>query len=820
MSWSGTPFRFASRARSKRHRALFALVVLCPFQPNPSPAQVPAAAPVAAAPDAADSRALFLDVSVNGAPTGLIAAFVETGGTLVAEAEELRSIGLFPAEEARLADGRILVDRLPGVRYGYDEASQQIDFSAGDAARVAAVIDASGARSILDAPSNPGPTAQSGFGALLNYSLFAATPSAALRDVVRFDGLSGAFEGRMFSPYGVVAQTFVASTDAGGDYDTKRLDTSWAYSDPETLRTYRAGDLITGGLDWNRPTRLAGVQIQRNFSLRSDLVTVPIPEISGSAAVPSTIDVYLNGTKRFSKEVAAGPFALTNLPVVNGAGTTRVVVRDAAGQESVSETAFFSSPKLLAQGLTDYSAELGFGRQFFGARSNAYDPRPMGSGSLRYGFSDWLTGEAHIEGGAEIANGGLGAVVAVGTLGTVSASAATSRSSTFGSGVQFGATAEFRVAQVNVSGRVQRTHGDYHDIASIIDAAARDPSLLQAGGRPAAAINQIAVSLPLVFDPSSVSLSFTEVTAVDDQKKSVVGLSYSRKINKTGAVYLSGFKDLASEAFGVSAGLTLPLGEDYSTTASLYDGGDGPVASASLSRRGGQETGDYSWQLRDSEGKVSQRSATAQYHAEAADFVAAVGQSGDLFRATAQMDGAVVAAGGDLFFSRPIEDSFAIVDVGAADVEVSQENRAVGRTNARGKLLLPRLRAFEKNQISIDPGDLPLDTALNATRQVVVPVDRSGVVVAFAAAAKGGAALVSFTDAAGEALPLGAIGRLGADGEAFVIGYDGQAYVDGLSAANEVLVDLPEGGQCLARFSYQSDGGAQVAIPDAACTPL
>ncbi|MGY3695904.1 hypothetical protein ACVIGA_005984 [Bradyrhizobium sp. USDA 3240] len=36
--------------------------------------------------------------------------------------------------------------------------------------------------------------------------------------------------------------------------------------------------------------RLGGVQMQTNFALRPDLVTLPIPALSGSAAVPSTLD--------------------------------------------------------------------------------------------------------------------------------------------------------------------------------------------------------------------------------------------------------------------------------------------------------------------------------------------------------------------------------------------------------------------------------------------------------------------------------------------------------------------------------------------------
>ena len=68
--------------------------------------------------------------------------------------------------------------------------------------------------------------------------------------------------------------------------------------------SYRAGDTISGRtLAWTRPIRLGGLQVQRNFALRPDLVTLPLPSYSGSAAVPSTVDVYVNNIK---STVAAG----------------------------------------------------------------------------------------------------------------------------------------------------------------------------------------------------------------------------------------------------------------------------------------------------------------------------------------------------------------------------------------------------------------------------------------------------------------------------------------------------------------------------------
>lgn len=54
--------------------------------------------------------------------------------------------------------------------------------------------------------------------------------------------------------------------------------------------------------------RLGGVQVQTNFALRPDLVTLPIPALFGSAAVPSTRDVYTQNVKTYTGSVPAGPF--------------------------------------------------------------------------------------------------------------------------------------------------------------------------------------------------------------------------------------------------------------------------------------------------------------------------------------------------------------------------------------------------------------------------------------------------------------------------------------------------------------------------------
>jgi outer membrane usher protein FimD/PapC len=41
-----------------------------------------------------------------------------------------------------------------------------------------------------------------------------------------------------------------------------------------------------------------GFQVQRNYSTRPDLITYPLPQFIGQAALPSTVDLIINGQKK------------------------------------------------------------------------------------------------------------------------------------------------------------------------------------------------------------------------------------------------------------------------------------------------------------------------------------------------------------------------------------------------------------------------------------------------------------------------------------------------------------------------------------------
>lgn len=164
--------------------------------------------------------------------------------------------------------------------------------------------------------------------------------------------------------------------------------------------------------------------------------------------------------------------------------------------------------------------------------------------------------------------------------------------------------------------------------------------------------------------------------------------------------------------------------------------------------------------------------------------------------------GALSLADRGLFPSNAIYDSFAIVDTSPLPrMNVLQENRDVGNTNRSGRLLVPDMRAFELNHLSIEATQLPPDVSLHDAFREVRPQDRSGVVVKFPIKISHGA-MVLLVDESGAALPLGSSARLRATGVTVPVGYDGEAYVEDLSSKNELIVERPDGSHCTVVFEY------------------
>lgn len=795
-------------------------------------------------------RPMQLEVVLNGTPTKLIGSFsMLDGNRLAATRQELQELGINPGGNAAPEQLVVLADVF-GLSHQYEEATQRVLITAPEERLAVKEYNLRSAAELTPV--------QSDWGGVVNYNLYSSSvtnvdgrpiaingfplaingiPTKFTGAPIAFNGASATFDARMFTPFGTLSQSAILRTASLNDrFDALRLNTTLTYSDPERMMSYRAGDVIGGGFAWTRPIRIGGVQVARNFGLRPDLVTLPLPAARGSAAVPSVADVYINNVKTYSQDVNTGPYLLSNLPAITGSGTARVILRDSSGHTTESVLPFYVSANLLAPGMFDYSVEAGLPRLSYGTTGDRYAATPVASASGRFGVFDWFTLQGHAEGAAGLMNGSLGAVIRTGSFGVATLAGAASRSGT-GTGFQSYAAYETKIFGVSINASSQMTFGAYNDLASVTaqldqTAVSTDPfdigSLIDLSAavqkdakkamlisaQPPKMMNRISLGVPLPFYNMNLSAGFTQTRDAADVRSDIANITLSFPVGKA-SVFGTAFTTVSGQKNrGFLVGMSVPLG-DVTTSVSVAGGSDGLSINADAVKPLDQKPGSWGWRVRDSEGVGAQRSAAVSYRSSFMRTEAAVSQGSNGVVATAEMEGAVATMGGGVFFANRIDDAFAVVETGVKDVEVFHENRPAGLTDSSGRALIPGLRSFQRNKIAIDTTKLPVDADVSTTEGYVTPADRSGVRLNFAVRTDAKPALVTFKGADGQPLPAGAHGQI-EGGEGFTVGYDGRAYIKNLNPENKVTIAMVD-RECSASFAYEARPNEQVVISDVTC---
>jgi outer membrane usher protein len=764
--------------------------------------------------EAVDATPLYLEVTINGQPMETVVPFYQKAGRFYADLEDLGQLGLetqrlrelppssrlqsIRIDRARGGEAQLIaLDQVPGLQYRYDASHQTIALSAG--ARLVAPNHIGGrAASAVPAAADTG--------MVLNYDAFLqGDPDHGANTT-----LSLANEERVFSPWGIFDNTGIARAGGGlGPY--KRLDSAWHLDDPLRLTTLQAGDAISSSLSWTRPVRLGGFQFRRNFALRPDLITFPMPTLAGSAAVPTTVDLYVNNVRQFSGEAPSGPFIIDNPVALTGGGQARLVVRDELGREVSTTLPLYVDNRMVATGLRSYSIEGGFLRRNYGLSSFDYGETPNLSGSWRRGVSDFLTLESHAEGTAGLYNGGAGGLLRLGGWGVIDAAAAGSTGAAGGSQASLGY--QWIEPRFSLALQTTRNFGQYRDLASI-------------GGTPPPRIfDQVNLSLPLLRT-QSLGLSYvhtygslepvqtgtgaaaTITSTAQDAESRIASLSYTAQLWHWGSLFGNAYMDFdSSHSHGFWVGISLDLGHRITGFLSSGRNQDQGQLGASLVKTTDYD-GGLEWGLQDSEsGTASNRLARAGYLGSYGEFSGAAQDSAGHTLLSLEGAGGLVFMDGVFEPSRRIYDSFALVSTdGIAGIPVLNENRVIGNTDGSGHLLIPDLNSYQHNQLEIDSLVLPADANVPVSRIDAVPRGQSGVLAHFVVQ-RYTAATVILIDGAGRPLPSGTLLHHAESGQDFVVGYDGQAFIENLQAHNHLRArnaDPHRGVDCGASFDYQA----------------
>ena len=643
-------------------------------------------------------------------------------------------------------------------------------------------------------------------GGFLNYDLFVTHDRDATQKTAQL-------ELGIFNRFGVGTGTVLIQQPSPNAQVT-RLDTTWTVDYPEARQSLRIGDAVNRSGSWGRSVRFGGVQFGSNFATQPGFVTLPMQSVTGQAVLPSTVDVFVNNALVSRQNVPPGPFSISNLPVVTGAGEVRLVVRDVLGREQLVTQPFYASQALLRKGLVDFSSELGVIRNNFGISSFDYGSW-LGSTTIRRGMTDQFTGEVRAEimrNQVALGGGGDYLLPGVGTISTYAAGSHSERNSGPSSQIDSNVPTrsgglllvgfEYQAARWSLSARTQWMQRGFTQVG---DQSSNQVQQVQgqvgeqpgeqasstgqpfAWTLPAARISSVSLGVA-TGGGASVGFGFVDQRNRDQPDLRIATLSVGMSLGKWASFSLSALRNLVGEKTTtlfamVSVPLDMATSAGLSTEAVRGAGRNRQSTAATLQRNlpSGEGYGYRALVRDDASGEAS---LTLQNNV--GTYTAGVARSGGAIATRLDVSGGVAFLGGDAFPSRRIDQSFAVVRIpDYPNVRIYADNQPAGRTDARGNALIPRLRAYDNNLISVEQRDLPMDASIGTLKLKVTPYLRSGMEVTFPIKHSRSATLTIRLDD-GSPLPIGATVRVTGNGEQHVVGYDGEVYVVGLGPHNRL----------------------------------
>jgi outer membrane usher protein len=752
--------------------------------------------------DTSADETLLLDLEVNGHALGKLGEFTLRRGSLLARPAELRDLGFKIPDGLGRGNRLIELSDLPGLTWQLDMQNQLVRIAVSDLDLAPTIV-----RPGEDTYPRDHRVVESGTGLTVNYDVV---------DTIAGDGngVSAGLDSRAFSPWGILSSGLLAfaGTNANPSVTADqvvRLDSTYTYADVNSMRRYSLGDFISNSLSWTRPVHLLGAQIRSDFSTRPDLITFPLPTLTGSTSVPSTVDILADGSAVMSSQIAPGPFEVPQIPVVSGAGTISMTVTNSLGQQVTVNQPFYASYALLAKGLHTFATQAGLVRRNYGSASYDYG-KIAGIGNYRRGMNSKTTLEADMEGTDGTFLVGGGGVQQIATLGELTFSALGSFGSA-GPGGQVSAGAQRIGRKFSIGALATLANRDFRDIASQNGDGVLRKQLsgftslslrhFGTGGVAYAGVDQ---------DPSPHPLPLQQPTSF---KSHVVSGNYSLQLRRL-SLYANAFQSLDNGGgSGVQAGVVIPFGRRSSANVGWSSDGNALIQA----QQSAAQIHDWGYQAFVSAGRTQHEFGVVEYKSPVGLFSAGVDSASGETTGRLEALGAMSVVDGGVFLSNAIYDSFAIVDTKPLTrVNVLQENRDVGSTGSSGKLLVPDMRAFELNHLAIAATELPADVAIHTPSREVRPQDRSGVVVKFPIKLSHGA-LIQLVDESGVPLFPGISAKLRATGVTMPVGYDGEVYVEDLMPKNELIVEFPDGRHCTATFEYHPVPGEIPTIGPLRC---
>lgn len=560
-----------------------------------------------------------------------------------------------------------------------------------------------------------------GLGGFINYNVFyqsgdASEQASAMTDV-------GLFWKNIFFNSNHIFRKNFQDSDQNIQKHT-RLNTSLTFEFPKSFTTLQLGDSVSMPTGITQSYYFAGLKWGTNYTSRPDFVYWNTPSFQGSALVPSTVDLMINGSKAYNAKVNPGEFNLNSNINFHGLGQAEMVVEDIMGNRTVQNVPIFVNERLLKQGLNDYSLSLGKLRYNYSQESNDYREW-FGSAYFRRGLTEKTTLGTVVDVSKDIQSVGLLWSQYLYKLGLLELNSAYSHaktedgytvSSEFKRDTQhysIGLKSQYYSDNFKMLGMNEGLDGNNYSLPEFENLIYISKSNLPVLGnlslsyveqkyRPYANNDDKKIfnirSSQTLFKNLNMSLGFSYDAG--EQKDHRVDLSLSYRFDDKHSAYYNQ-TDTDSGYLSLVKNTSNAVGVDYAIGAG---------------RTYGDNAGNISTLI-----KTNKANLDLQYY-----------QTGHHQRYSANLMGALTWLDNSFSLSKPVNNGFSLVKITESpNIDVYRNDLFIGKTNRHGEIFIHDLIPYTQQHLSFNENQLQIEDRADTTRKTIMSLNKRGYIVEF-----------------------------------------------------------------------------------------
>lgn len=555
-------------------------------------------------------------------------------------------------------------------------------------------------------------------GAFLNYNFY-YTRDKGDND---FNALSevGVFKDNWLFKNSVIYRKNDVLEGGGGVFT--RLNTSLDFDFSDSLTGLTLGDTTTISNPLINSFRFGGLNWGTNYTKYPDFIYWNVPSLKGSAIVPSTVDLFLNGVNIFRENVTPGDYSLQVGANIQNAGEAQLVVEDVLGNKTVQSFPVLISNQLLQKDLSEYNISLGKIRYNYGIEDSDYRDF-FTSLYFRRGITSGTTLGINASYSEDLKNLGLLWTQAVSTYFVVDVVGLASHSNDQ-KGYSVGLSINKNFGNFSFGGSSRYSSENYKVLGYENNfSMPKWENLLYLG----------LTDLPLIHN---FNLNYVEQRQHQDRNnvqadRKVLTAGFSREITSALSMRAGYFKEFDDQA---DTGAFLSLTYNFEKNRALYtnyttDGDIGLNYAQSSSEQVGlnyalgiERRGDNrTFYDIDSLIKTRVGELSLQYVRSDQDD-----------RIQADYQGAMVWLDGHFGLTKSVDNAFALVRVGDyPDIDILRSSAVIGKTNKKGYLFVHDIPAYVKYNISFDGDQLPIDDKVPFSSKKISALDQRGYLIDF-----------------------------------------------------------------------------------------